>query len=133
LALCGCGTSVPAPINPGSPPDPEGPVSFGFDIQPIFDKHCGYCHRANGVADRVGIRMYLASGESYTDIVNRTSKERPDLLLVDPGSAGASFLYLKVSRDLPGAGLRMPLFRPALANAETDLIRRWIADGAPQN
>jgi hypothetical protein len=133
VALTGCPTlQGNSTDDAGSPPDTAGPVSFGKDIQPIFDKNCGYCHRDGAIADRLGIDMHLTSGQSYIDLVNQPSADG-NFILVIPGNADDSLLYLKVAREIPPKGLRMPLFDVPLRPEEIDLIREWIEDGAPNN
>ena len=56
----------------------------------------------------------------------------------DPGQWGGRFYLqghaLKVSQDNPPVGARMPLAPiPALTQAEQDLIRTWIGEGAEDN
>lgn len=119
---------------PGSPPDPTDPVSYGFDIQPIWDKNCVTCHRPAGIAETIfGVRMHLTAGQSYKETVNQRSGKAPAWLLVVPGDPEASLLYRKVRDEQPPVGFRMPLFQPRLLPEEIDLIRRWIEEGALAN
>lgn len=55
-----------------------------------------------------------------------------DKIRVVPGNAGTSFLYQKLA-GTQGAneGPRMPLLGPALPADELELVRTWIAAGAP--
>ena len=54
------------------------------------------------------------------------------LELVNPGDAGASLLYLKVTE--PPCGNKMPAeYEPYLDMRQTDQIREWIAIGAPND
>jgi len=85
------------------------------------------CHPGGGAP------MSLASGQSFLNLVNRTSAF--GLLRVSPGNANNSVLYLKVIGDpgVGGAASRMPLGFPALSKAETDTILSWINKGALNN
>lgn len=118
---------------PGSPPDSTGPVSYGFDIQPIWDKNCTSCHRTDGIADTVfGIPMHLTSGQSYNDLVDQPSSLSSEWVLVVPGDAEASLLY-HIVQATPPVGVRMPLLQPPLLDDEVELIRLWIEGGALSN
>jgi len=75
--------------------------------------------------------MSLASGVAYDNLVDVNSTTY-GLERVDPGDPDESVLYLKVIGD-SRTGPRMPLDGPALSSEETDAIRDWIADGAPDN
>lgn len=116
-----------------SPPDLTGQVRYGFDIQPIFDKHCNSCHRDGGAAERLGIPLHLTSGQAYDYLREGRSTKNADWPFVVPGDPGASLLYRKVADAFPPVGTRMPFMRPPLSSEEIELIRRWIADGAPAN
>jgi len=51
---------------------------------------------------------------------------------VDPGNPDNSFLISKLVGPPAGQGNRMPLTGDKLTDAEVDLIRTWILDGAPR-
>jgi len=116
--------------NAGSPPVDREIVSYGFDIQPIFDKNCVVCHRKDGLGESAGIPLHLNSGQARLDLIDQPSVRNPNLILVLPGDPDNSLLYQKVSQDLPPVGFRMPLFDEPLSDVEIDLIRRWIEQGA---
>jgi hypothetical protein len=116
---------------PGSPPVLRELVSYGFDIQPIWDKNCVMCHRTGGIAQTVfHIPLSLTSGQARDDLINQSSVEDTSRILVIPGDADSSYLFQKVSDPSPPVGKRMPLFQPALLDDEIELIRRWIEQGA---
>lgn len=135
LLVAGCGIPGSGVGNaPGSPPKTEGPVSYGLDIQPIWDKNCVMCHRTEGIAETLfGVPMHLTSGQAIDDLVNVPSALHEGWVLVVPGDPEASLLYRKVADDPPPAGAVMPVFQPRLLDAELDLIRRWIEEGAEAN
>ena len=108
-------------------------VSFGNDIQPIFNTNCISCHQEGGVADQAGIALRLGSGESYGLLVNQRSAQNSNLVLVVPGDAEASLLLQKINSDAPPVGVRMPFGGAALSASEIELIRTWIAQGALSN
>lgn len=116
---------------PGSPPVARVPVSYGFDIQPIWDKNCVMCHRSGGIAERLfGIPLSLTSGQAIDDLINQPSVQNSNWIQVVPGDAENSLLYRKVKDSNPPVGDLMPLFQPPLLDEEIELIRRWIEEGA---
>jgi hypothetical protein len=125
-AVGGCGGS-------SEPPAQREPVSFSADIQPILNARCVVCHSPGGEAVEEGIPQDLRAAAAYADLVNQPSVLRPDLVLVVPGDASASLLYLKVSSDTPPVGEPMPSGVQRLSAAQIDQIRQWIDEGALEN
>ena len=85
------------------------------------------------MADQAGIALRLGSGESYGLLVNQRSLQDANLVLVVPGDAEASLLFLKINSNAPPVGARMPFGRATLSASEIELIRTWIAQGALSN
>lgn len=131
VALMACGLGCPG-VNVPAPPTDET-VSFSADIQPIFNANCTTCHRIGGITDVEGIPLRLTEGDSFDLLVNEPSLQRADLTLVVPGDSSASLLFLKVSRDSPPVGVRMPLVGAPLSSTDLGLIRDWIDQGALDN
>jgi hypothetical protein len=103
------------------------PVSAFKTIQDtIFTPLCVTCHA--GPAAPRGLR--LESGVAFAALVNAPSAEVPALLRVKPGDPNASYLVQKIE-GRAAVGARMPLGQPPLSQANIDLIRQWITDGAP--
>jgi hypothetical protein len=145
-ALTGCGGSgeglddngeplppaqpAPPPAPPPPPPPPPPPATSDFEeIQAtIFTPICTACH-VGGNAPQ-GLRLDAAN--SYAMLVNVASAEVPALLRVNPGDPNASYLVQKIE-GTAAVGARMPLNGPALSQAQIDLVRGWIAAGAPQS
>ena len=106
-------------------------VSFGAEVQPIFNARCALpaCH--TGAFPTQGLD--LSAGRSYAAIVGRPSTERPELKLVDPRSTATSYLAWKISGAPAGQtilGSPMPLTGGPLSPAEQATIRTWIEQGA---
>lgn len=112
-------------------------------VQGLFAQHCGgYCHA--GGTD-VGSSLVLSPEHGATQVssLRRASRQVPRLQLVEPGAPERSYLLHKLDGTMhtlpecaadPGAcGESMPLSRggPLLSVQERELVRRWIADGAP--
>lgn len=98
----------------------------------IFNTNCALsgCH-VGGSAGLPGV-MDLRSGQAFTNLVGVSSREQPTLNRVEPADPDNSYLVRKVEGALTITGSRMPLGRPSLSQAQIDLIREWIANGAKE-
>ena len=110
-------------------PDLGEPVSYN-QVQAIFEEYsCVGCHPG------VNSSLDLRDGESYGDLVGVEALEDPTLYRVVAGDPERSFLYLKIGgappvADIPAIGTRMPPLAPPIDQADMDVIRRWILQGA---
>jgi hypothetical protein len=127
----------------------SGPtVTLSRDVQPILSSHCAvsFCHGAP-----LGAPMSLQTSDTYTSLVGVAACEAPAFKRVEAGSSATSYLLMKLqgtqSAILDGGGCgsctfvagtvadcggRMPLGGPPfLADAEIQVIREWIDEGAP--
>ena len=127
-------TSPSASPSPSPSPTVAGPTIADLQIL-IFNQSCldAFCH---GSVDRAG-NLVLEEGQSYSQLVGVT----PDnalartngLLRVDPGNVDNSFIVLKLAGPSnPRYGGRMPLGKLPLSESDMQLVRDWIANGAPQ-
>lgn len=97
---------------------PASDVSFAADIVPIFEQHCYTCHGPNRIP---GVPT------SYSLVSYDTTLRGGFIPAVVPGKPEESSLYLGVSTfDMPRDGNR-------LSDAEIELIRLWILQGARNN
>ena len=121
LAACGSGDGF---VGSGGV---VGPLAPNFDsIQAnVFDQYCEHCH--SGANAPVGLRLDAAN--SYASLVGVASVERPNLMRVAPGDANNSYIIQKLE-GTAGIGERMPAGLPALPQADINIIRQWIGDGA---
>jgi hypothetical protein len=93
----------------------------------IFTPVCTACHVGAGAPQ--GLR--LDAGNSYALLVNVASAEAPGTMRVNPGNPNASYLVQKIE-GTAAVGVRMPANGPPyLPQDRIDLVRRWIAAGAP--
>ncbi|MES2791951.1 MAG: PSD1 and planctomycete cytochrome C domain-containing protein [Planctomycetota bacterium] len=97
--------------------EPAKPVDYVTEIKPLLAQRCGSCHGTE--TQKSGFRVDSASsliqgGDSGEAIV--------------PGKPGESLL-LQAILGTEGA-TRMPPKDPRLTDAEVDLIKRWIEQGA---
>lgn len=107
------------------PVEPEQPVSFSQDVQPVLTASCGggSCHlsgRTSGVQLSTYRQVTSSIGVQYDEEV------------VNPGDAEGSPLIDKIE-PAPRFGVRMPQGRAPLSRREIALIRTWIDEGAQNN
>lgn len=94
--------------------------------QNVFTPICAGCHAGSGAP--LGFR--LDEGFAYGMLVNTASVEVPALLRVSPGNPDQSYLIQKLEGHAAVGG-QMPLGQSPLPQATIDVIREWIANGAP--
>ncbi len=94
------------------------PVDFASEVQPILNKHCITCH--GGVKKNGGIGFLFQE-----DALAEGKSGRPAIV---PGDAHGSEVIRRLLEDDPER--RMPFEKPPLSEAEIDLLRRWIDQGA---
>lgn len=92
-------------------------VDFKADIKPVLEAKCLSCHNPN-----------VAKGDlsfaTAADVLD------PDKTLVVPGKAGHSDLWLAATPEEPGEAPSMPKEGEPLTDAEAELLRQWIDEGA---
>jgi mono/diheme cytochrome c family protein len=129
LAACYPANSFVDPENGSDAPGDPEVISFGTDIQPIFDAHCITCHQPGGEAFAHGITLDLTRTAAYDSLSGKASQQDPNFLLIQPSAPDLSYLYIKVSPGSPPRGLRMPPFQQ-LSDADLQKISSWIISGA---
>src|SRR5689334_8850525 len=127
LAACGAGNGegLDASGRPVSGP-PMASSQFQEIQDTVFTPICTQCHI--GANAPQGLRLDAAN--SYAMLVNVNSNEVPSLLRVDPGNPDQSYIVQKIQGNA-AVGARMPRGQAPLPQDRIDLIRSWIAAGAP--
>jgi hypothetical protein len=130
LILAGCTAGNGEGLDANGEPIAPAPANSDFqEIQStIFTPICTGCH--SGANAPQGLRLDAAN--SYALLVNVNANEVPTLRRVNPGSPDTSYLVQKI-QGTASVGGRMPLGQAALPQDRIDLVRRWIAAGAPQS
>jgi hypothetical protein len=130
LALAGCAGNGEGLDENGRPID-GGPIplapTFESIQQNVFTPICSVCHQ--GATAPLGMR--LTADVSYAMIVNVDSVEVPTLRRIQPGDPNVSYLVQKIE-GRAAVGGRMPLNGTPLPQATIDVIRQWVASGAPR-
>ena len=122
--------------------DPVAPPPACTDVAPfrpqfsciqqlVFTPTCALagCHAAPGASQG----LVLSEGVAYGMLVGVPSTETSTgQIRVSPGDPDNSYLIVKLEgTDSRLVGDRMPFGGPYLSQAEIDVIRQWILDGAP--
>jgi hypothetical protein len=93
------------------------PVDFVKEVKPFLEQKCLGCHNPN-----------IAKGD--LDLSTAAFVLDPSGEIVVPGHAGKSDLYLVATPEAPGEKPYMPEEGDPLTEAEAELLRRWIDEGA---
>src|SRR5262249_58961965 len=101
----------------------EDTVEFNRDIRPILSDNCFACHGHDRNQRKAKLRLDLAETDA---------PEKGGLKVVVPGKPEESELYLRITAPEQGERMRMPpaKFGKKLTARQTELIKRWIAQGA---
>ena len=130
LTLASCTAGNGKGLNAQGLPITDGGGTPASDFQQIqdtiFTPICTQCHI--GATAPEGLRLDAAN--SYALLVNAQSAEVPSLMRVNPGNPDASYIVQKLE-GTNAVGARMPFGGPYLSQDRIDLVRRWIAAGAP--
>ncbi|PYR76905.1 MAG: hypothetical protein DMF87_17110 [Acidobacteria bacterium] len=78
--------------------------------------------------------MNLLGAVSYANLVGVASTGKPGAVRVIPGDPDNSYIIHKLQGSSDIAGVRMPRGNgPFLTDGQILVIKRWIANGAPNN
>jgi hypothetical protein len=124
-------------------------VSFTTDVVPIFQQNCisASCH---GIADSPKGNLFLGalsahgsdSGKVHSDLVGVTTTQLPTMNFVAAGDPTHSYLMHKLDNDqcmfqsdcvAADCQQSMPFSDKLLPDETRDIVRRWIAQGAPNS
>jgi hypothetical protein len=119
-STCDSEKSVTIPTNPTMPVE----AAFAAVQTDILTPNCARagCHTGSSAA----ANLNLSNGFTYKNIVNVKSREDPSFMLVLPGNASKSFLYLQISN-----GIMPPTGK--LSQGKIDQVAAWINNGAQNN
>lgn len=119
---------------PPAPPPPPTPPPTGGGFNPVFSEiqsnvftpSCATAGCHSGASPAASLSLEAAS--SHAMLVGIAAVQDAGVERVTPGNPNASYLITKL--EGPGAaGQQMPPNNP-MAQADIDVIRQWIADGA---
>jgi hypothetical protein len=101
----------------------EESIDFGRDVRPILSDKCFACHGPDEAERTGGFRLDVQDGAF--------GEADSGLIPIVPGDVAASELVARITSD--DESLRMPPAdgHKALSAKEIDVLKRWIAAGAP--
>ncbi len=120
-------------------PTPNLEPTFSSIQREIFDTTdssgrlaCTNCHTNVGRNPSGGLN--LVSGVSYANLIRVASTGKPGAVRVIPGDPDNSYIIHKLEGSSDIVGVRMPRGNgPYLTDGQILVIKRWIANGAPNN
>jgi mono/diheme cytochrome c family protein len=100
----------------------SAPVDFTREVQPILSEHCAHCHGSDEKSRKGGLRLdvreaALKGGES-------------DSPAIVPGKPGASAIIARVLSHDSDEVMPPPKEKKPVSEAQADILKRWIAEGA---
>lgn len=98
------------------------PVDFIRDIRPILAKHCFACHGPDEGTREANLRLDQQAG---------ATGPREGGAAFAPGKPAASIALARVASNDPERRMPPPETGPPLAAEQIELLRRWVAQGAP--
>ena len=113
-------------------------VSFATQVQPIFTFNCVPCHGPPFPAQGQDLTDYTTITSTAIDVPANETILTSMLDRIEPLDSTLSYLIHKIDGThldpaVQGSGLQMPRLRPPLPQANRDLIRAWINQGAQNN
>jgi hypothetical protein len=115
---------------------PKSTISFLNDVWPIVLVHCQSCHTQGVGAQQVPDMILASPAETFAAWVGVTAScplLPPGTFRVRSGNHLSSFLWQKVTMDVPPCGARMPMSAPPLSDQDQQTIQFWIDQGAHNN
>ncbi|MGV3587490.1 MAG: DUF1553 domain-containing protein [Adhaeribacter sp.] len=97
---------------------PEKSVDFNADVRPILNTKCISCH--GGVKEKSGFSLF-----SRADALRKNNSGKPAIIPGDPENS--EFIRRLMSKDPEE---RMPYHAEPLPQAEIDVLKQWIKEGA---
>jgi mono/diheme cytochrome c family protein len=97
-------------------------VDFGRDIRPILAENCLECHGPDARGRKGDLRL---------DVREDVFADRGGYRVVLPGQPEESELLARVTAGEPGTRMPPPKSKRTLTPAQIDLLKRWVAEGAP--
>lgn len=97
---------------------PKSGIDFSTQVKPIFNKKCITCH--GGVKQKGGFSLLFRE-----EALGNTKSGKPAII---PGNPDASELIKRlVTKDTEE---RMPYKHPPLSDAEINILKQWVSEGA---
>jgi len=103
-------------------PTPATPsVDFQRVVRPILSENCFHCHGPDANTRMVDLRLDTREG---------VFAKRENGVPVVPGNLQASLVYQRITQTDPALKMPPESSHKVLTDAQKDILKRWIADGA---
>lgn len=96
-------------------------VDFNRDVRPVLSEKCYHCHGADEGSRKAKLRL---------DLRAEAVKERDGAFAVKPKDAEASEVMKRILSTDPDEVMPPPKEGHALTARETEIVKKWIAQGA---
>lgn len=123
------GNDVDDPGDAGDVDAPTTEITLAQISGQIFAPNCAFsgCHGGGSPQANMSLEAEFVAGE----IIGIASTERPEFKRIDPGNPDDSYLLMKLRGDSRITGGQMPLGGGTLPAELLEMVREWIAGGAP--
>ena len=98
------------------------PIDYNRDIRPILSENCYACHGPDPKARKADLRL---------DVKEDVFRDRSGFAVIVAGDPASSELLERIATDDPEAVMPPPESGKTLSKEQVDLVRDWIAQGAP--
>ncbi|MGE0610674.1 MAG: PSD1 and planctomycete cytochrome C domain-containing protein, partial [Pirellulales bacterium] len=103
--------------NSAATPRADEPIDFGRQIQPILASNCFQCHGPDAATREADLRLDTSEGSTAGGAIV-------------PGDSAKSHLIERIFSDDPDQLMPPPKSNLKLADAQKELLKRWIDEGA---
>ncbi|MEY3173369.1 MAG: hypothetical protein RLZZ436_1283 [Planctomycetota bacterium] len=100
----------------------EEPLQFNRDVRPILAALCFQCHGFDQKTREAGLRLDTREG---------AIAEQDGRAAIRPGHPETSELLRRITSSDPEIVMPPPETKTSIAPAQQEILRRWIAEGAP--
>ncbi|NBO66080.1 MAG: hypothetical protein EBU88_14775, partial [Acidobacteria bacterium] len=107
---------------PGAVQSAEQSIRFGRDILPILSANCLPCHGPDELNRKAGLRLDL---EAAAKTVRRSGTP------IKPGDPASSQIIARITSTDPDLVMPPASSHKKLSSGQIELLRRWVAAGAP--
>lgn len=98
-----------------------GPIDFSRDIQPILSDKCYFCHGPDAKERKGDLRL---------DVEKEAKAVKDGVTAILPGKSGASSLIERIFSADPDEVMPTPKSNRTLTEAQKQLLKQWIDEGA---
>src|SRR5262245_13448625 len=98
------------------------PVDFSRDVQPILSENCYHCHGPDPKAREAKLRLDTKEG-AY--------RSQDGITVVKPGDSANSDLVVRILSTDKDEVMPPPKSHRSLTEAQKQLLKRWVDEGAP--